>query len=771
MQPITSTDRPTTQEGYRYIGKAVEKVGAVERLTGKALFGADFFLPGMLYGKVLRSPYPHARLKGIDAAGALGCPGVKGVVTARDLPPLGEMGRAVEGEFPIALRDYRRLVLAHEKVLFDGHAVAAVAATSLEAAEDALGRIHVDYEPLPAVENAAQAVAADAPLLHEDLFTQTPGANASKPSNLARSWTWEQGVLEEGFRQAAIIVEGEYETAMAHQGYLEPQACLASSDPDGRITLWTCTGGIFNAQLLLSAILDIPQDALTVVAAEVGGSFGGKNYVYLEPLAILLARQTGRPVKMVMDRAEVLRGTGPNPPVRCRIKVGASRDGRLTGCAADVLLDVGAFPGVAGSSAPLASFVPYKLDNFKIDACEVVTNKPRVQGCRAPGGLQVSFAVETALDELAEGLGIDPLKLRLVNAVAEGDPMPNGQPHDRIGFKEILTRVAVHPSWTTPLQGPNRGRGLAVGFWPTSPRPASALVLVHLDGTVTVSSGQVDVAGVRTIMRQIVAEELQQPLDAVSVKVADTSTAPHTAPAGGNRSTYIMSAALQQACATVLEQMRGHAAAQMKIPLARVHYTEGKFRAKDNPGHVMSWSDVARLTVLSGAGPVVGQGTASNLPSLPTFAAHVADVEVDPETGQCQLLHYTCFQDVGRAINPLLVEGQLQGGAQQGVGWTLFESYHYQDGRLCNPNFLDYRMPSALDLPVIDPVIVEVPASAGPYGARGVGEVSIVPTAGAIANAVYRAAGVRLRKLPMTAEAIFRSLRQGPRAAGSAPTR
>ncbi|MBI2166482.1 MAG: xanthine dehydrogenase family protein molybdopterin-binding subunit [Chloroflexi bacterium] len=754
----------TGRKEPRYVGKRVIKADALEKVTGAALFGADARLPGMLHGKVLRSPHPHARIRAIDCGKALELEGVKAVVTVADLPPFEEAKAAFGGELMIDQVHLRKLTIAHDKALFEGHAIAAVAATSPEVAEAALELIQVDYELLPVVENALDAMKEGAPLLHEDLYTDTLGERPKAPSNIASIIEGGWGDVDKGFAEADVVLEKSYETQMVHQGYIEPQACLASVDADGNVTVWVSTQGTFNAQRQLSALLMIPLHKLNVVPLEIGGGFGGKIYVMLETLAILLARKSGRPVKMVMTRAEVFRGTGPGSPAYIDVKIGAKRDGHLTACYAKMILDAGAFPGSPVAGAFMVGFAPYKMPHFKQEGYDVVTNKPRVQAYRAPGGTAVAFAVESALDQVAEALGIDPLELRRINAVEEGDLMTSGQKYNRIGLKQLLERVAQHPAWTQPSSGPNRGRGLALGAWQGAVLTTTAQVIANTDGTVTVVTGQVDVTGTRTTIQQMTAELLELPLELVKVNVVDTHSAPYTDLSAGSRTTYTMSVALKNGCQDLVAHMKRLAADLLSHPESKVrpedvNYSNGRFwasRGSEQPS--VSWREVAERSRTRG--PLVGQGNSGRLPPAPTFAAHVADVEVDQETGKVRLLRYTCFQEVGKAINPQQVEGQMQGGAGQGIGWGLFEYYFYQQGKLLNPTFLDYRMPTALDLPMLDSVLVEVPASEGPFGARGVGEVPIVPPAAALANAIYRAVGVRMSRLPMTPENVYWALQE-----------
>jgi len=750
-----------TVQDRKYVGQRVEKSDALERVTGRAQYGADLYLSGMLFAKSLRSPYAHARIKKIDTSKAEQLDGVKAVITHKDLPTPSDSATSFGGELMIALKDLQKLTMAHEKALFDGHAVAAVAAISQDIADHAISLIEVEYEPLPPVGDVVSAMDENAALLHEDLYTKSLGEPTTKPSNVATYLEDGRGDIEQAWKDSDVVVEETYDTLMVHQGYLEPQACVARVDGDGTVNIWTSTQGTYNVQRQLSALLNLPQDKMIVTPMEIGGGFGGKIYTILEPLAILLSKKSGgAPVKMVMDRNEVFRGTGPGSPAHMTVKVGATKDGKLTGCHVRMLYDAGAFPGSPVAGATVVSFGPYKVDNLKMEAYDVVTNKPRVQAYRAPGGTPIGFAVESVMDMVAEKVGVDPLEFRKINAVVEGDLMTNNRPLNSIGLTEMLAEIEKHPAWTTPLEGPNRGRGLACGFWLGATLTSSSVMMVHADGTVTVTTGQVDVTGIRTTMKQMAAELLQVPLEDVNVRVVDTNSAPYTDLSAGSRSTWTQSIALERASVNVISQMKAHAAEHLKVEPAEVEYADRRFWVKSDPEQAVGWFDIARNSVRRGGGPVCGEGAVTRVQSAPTFGANVVDVEVDPGTGKVKLLKYTCFQDVGCAINPTLVEGQIQGGAVQGIGWSLYEYYHYDENAILrNPSLLDYRMPTALDLPMIETVLTEVPASEGPYGARGVGEVPIVPPPGAIANAIYQATGVRMTKLPMTPENVFWALK------------
>lgn len=744
------------------IGTNLPKVDAPERVTGKATFGADLNLPGMLWAKIVRSPYPHARIKKIDTSKASALPGVKAVITAHDFPLLEKGATApLVGEVSISLNAVREIAMASDKARYHGQAVAAVAAIDPFIADDAARLVEVEYEELPVVGDVLDAMKSDAPLVHEDLFTEEEGKRekSARPSNVATHMVYTRGDVEAGFREADVVLEETYRTQMVHQGYMEPQACAARVEPNGKVTVWTSTQGVFTVRTQLVELLRLPASQVKVVPMECGGGFGGKSLALFEPTVVVLAQKTGRPVKLVLSREEVLRATGPGSPTVITVKAGATREGKLTAMSAIMRYDAGAFPGSPVSRGLLVGLAPYKLENMWAEGFDVVTNKPRVQAYRAPGGTPAAFAVETLIDALAEAIGMDPLEFRAKNAVQQGDTFPLGMPINRIGLKEIIERVKTHSCWTTPLVGPNRGRGLALGFWIGGSFTSSAHVAINSDATAAVYVGAVDLTGTRTTILQMAAEELQMQPREIAVTVGDTDTAPFADVSGGSRITYTMSAAVHQACQDVIAQLKERAAEKLKVTTQEIEYGEKRLWVKNDPQKAISLKDLARESVALGRGPIVGKGSTTRMQPAPAYAAHVADVEVDPDTGKVKILRYTCFQDVGRAINPAQVEGQLQGGAVQGIGWALSEEYVFDKGILKNANLLDYRCPVALDLPMIDTVLIEVPASEGPYGIRGTGEVPIVPPGAALANAIYRATGVRLHELPMTPERVFWALR------------
>lgn len=743
---------------YRVIGTRPVRPDGYGKVTGRDVYGPDVHLPGMLYAKVLRSPYPHARIKSIDASRALSLPGVMAVVTGEDLPKIESTERISSGEESIEVRFMSALVLAREKVLYKGQPVAAVAATSLGVAEEALELIEVEYEPLPVVDDVLEAMKEDAPLLHGDLYTETLTGTGSRPSNIARHVQHRRGDVEKGMAEADVIVEREFRTQMVHQGYIEPTNSTAYYAPDGRVTIWTSTQGAWDIRSQVATILQIPEGNIKVIPMEIGGGFGGKFTAYLDPVVVLLSKKTGRPVKAVMTRSEVFQATGPSSGTYIRVKIGAKKDGRLVAAEAFLVYDAGAFPGSPVGAAAITGLSPHNIPNLKIDGYDVVTNRPRVKAYRAPGATPMAFAVETVLDEIAERLGMDPVDLRLINAVGPGDRMANGVQFPSIGFKELLQKVKEHPHYRAPLEGKYVGRGFAAGFWMNGSGISTVHLTFNTDGTVNLIEGSTDIGGTRAAMAQIVAEELGLEMHEVYPRVGDTESVGYNDGTGGSRTTYSTGVAVWRACQAAIEELKKRAARMLEVDADRIVFERGEFKVSGDSRSVNVREVIKNLERTGG--PFEATGVSGGLKMAPAFGASLVDLAVDPETGKVTILRWTQFQDVGKAIHPSYVEGQLQGGAVQGIGWALFEEYVFKDGRMQNPSFLDYRLPTALDLPMIDTCLIEVPASDGPYGVRGVGEVSIVSPPAAIANAIYRAVGVRLNELPMTSERIWRALAQ-----------
>jgi xanthine dehydrogenase molybdenum-binding subunit len=743
----------STQQ-YTVVGTRPIRHDGVDKVTGRAQYGADLQMAGLLYGHVLRSPHAHARIKRIDTSKAEKFPGVKAVVTAADFPETPE--RLVDlGEGDTPLSYARGNVLAGSKALYRGHAVAAVAAINVHVAEEAAGLIEVDYEVLPAVLTAPEAMQDGASILHEDLKTKEFGEQTGRVSNVSEHFRHTMGDVAAGFAEADVVIEREFNTATVHQGYIEPHNATALWNNDGRILVWCSTQGAFVVRDVTACLLDVPVSHVRVTPMEIGGGFGGKIPVYIEPVAALLSKKTGKPVKIVMSRKDVFEGTGPTPGSYLKVKIGARKDGRITAAQAYLAYEAGAYPGAMVGPGAMCVFAAYDIANVVIDGFDVVVNKPSTAAYRAPGATNAAFATETVVDEIAEKLGIDPLDFRLKNAAKEGTRRADGPKYRRVGCIEVLEAMKNHPHYSAPLGGPNRGRGVAIGFWFNIGLPSSCNISVTADGTVNLVEGSTDIGGTRTSIAMQAAEVLGIPAEDVRPTVVDTDSIGFTAVTGGSRTTFATGWAAYEAAQDVVRQMKERAAKLWETDAASVTLERGVFRAGEKS---MTFRELAAKIDQTG-GPVVGRGAVNPKGAGGSFSGNIVDVEVDPETGKVTILRFTAVQDVGKAIHPSYVEGQMQGGSAQGIGWALNEEYYMsRDGAMMNSSLLDYRMPTALDLPMINTVIVEVPNPGHPFGVRGVGEANIVPPPGAIANAIHHAAGVRMRRLPMNPPAIMEAI-------------
>ncbi|RMG37963.1 MAG: xanthine dehydrogenase family protein molybdopterin-binding subunit [Planctomycetota bacterium] len=751
------------QRKYRVLGTRPVRHDGVDKVTGRARYGADTHLPGMLYAAMLRSPHAHARIVSIDTSAAEAMPGVHAVVTREDFPDVSN--RIVElGEGAVNLGHLSQNVMARNKVLYKGHAVAAVAADSIHIAREAAQRIRVEYEILPPVLDVLEAMSDDAPVLNEDVRTEEfGGGTGDRPTNVAKHFHYEKGDVEAGFARAAVIVEREFRTATVHQGYIEPHAATALWNPDGHVTIWTCTQGSFTARQQTAELLGLPVSRVRVIPTEIGGGFGGKISVYLEPVAALLAKKSGRPVKLVMDRSEVLEGTGPTPGSYIRVKMGADRDGRITAAEAYLAYEAGAFPGSPINPGCMCIFACYDVPNGRIDGYDVCVNKPRTNAYRAPGATNAAFAAETVIDEICEQLGMDPLEFRLKNAAVEGTRRIDGVTYSRIGMKETVEAILNSEHYRSELKGPNRGRGVASGFWFNVGLKSTVVATVNPDGTVSLVEGSTDIGGTRTSVAMQLAETLGIAAEDVQPLVADTDSVGYTDVTGGSRVTFSTGIAAIEAAKDIQRQMCERAALIWDCPVDQVRYEDGRVVGPD--GQAFTFKELAALVPSTGE-PIVGRGTSGKANQGGAFATEVVDVEVDPDTGKVQILRFTVAQDAGCAVHPSYVEGQMQGGVVQGIGWALNEEYIYDDqGRMLNNTFLDYRIPTCYDVPMIDTIIVEVPDPNHPYGVRGVGEVPIVPPPAAIANAIYRAVGVRMDRLPMSPPRVLEKILQSRAAA------
>ena len=757
----------STQE-YNVVGTRPIRHDGVDKVTGRARYGADISLPGLLYGKVLRSPHPHARIRSIDPSRALALPGVKTVVTSADLPqPGGRLADQTEGAM-VNPKWLSNNCLAGEKALYKGHAVAAVAATSQHIAEQALELIDVDYEVLPFVTDVLDSMKEDAPLLHERLANVSdpnirPGGlrsddDTGKSSNVANHFVFELGDLDQGFSQADVIVEREFRTQSVHQGYIEPHTATASWGEDGDLTIWCSSQGQFNIRDQTALLLGIPVSNIRVIPMEIGGGFGGKTLVYLEPVASLLSKKTGQPVKVSMSRAEVFEGTGPTSGSYMKIKMGVNKEGKITAADATLAYEAGAYPGSPVNPGAQCMLGPYDIENGRIEAYDVLLNKPKTAAYRAPGAPAAAFAAETVIDEICEKLEMDPLEFRSINGAKEGTRRISGPRFPRIGYLETLEAAKNHQHYHAPLEGKNRGRGVASGFWFNGGGPSSATASVNSDGTVSLVEGSPDIGGTRTAVAMQLAEVLGIAAEDVRPNVGDTDSIGWTSMTGGSGVAFKTGWAAYEAALDVKQQLIQRASKIWDVPVEDVQFEDAVVSHKSDPELRLTFKQLAARLTATG-GPIVGRGNVSPAGVGGAFAVNIVDVEVDPETGKVQILRYTALQDAGKAVHPSYVEGQMQGGVVQGIGWALNEEYYFdQRGHMANSSFLDYRMPTSLDLPMIDTVIVEVANPGHPYGVRGVGEIPLVPPMAALANAIYDAVGIRMDKLPMSPGNVLETL-------------
>lgn len=749
-----ANDPSYTNQKFKVIGSRVKRPDGIDKVTGRAKYGADYNAPGQLVGLFLRSPHAHARIKSISTARAEKLSGVKAIITCDDLPDLtnGDSGA----------RDILENCMARGTALYDGHAVAAVAAIDEKTAKKALQLIKVTYEILPHVTDVDEALKPDAPVLHDYIYTTGVEPKPKVPSNLCNVSEFGHGDIEAGFAEADVIVEKSYKTEQTHQGYIEPHACVASVNPDGTGELWVTTQGHFTYRSVCANLLGMDVAKLKVTASEIGGGFGGKTHVWIEPVALALARKANRPVKAVMTREEVFRASGPTSSTSIDVKIGAKKDGTITAAFAALRYQGGAFPGPWALLGAMTSFACYHLTNVKTLGYDVVVNRPKVAAYRAPSAPMTAFAVESTVDLLAKKLRMNPLDLRIKNAAKEGTRASYGPVYGPIGIGPTLEAVKKHPHMRAKLKK-NQGRGMACGFWFNFGGQTCSDINIATDGSVTLTVGTIDVGGSRASLSLIAAEELGIPYEQVRANIADTASLGHNDMTEGSRGTFSSGMATIFAARQAIEVLRARAATTWGIAVEDVVWDSGHAKAtgkKHAKLKALSLAEIAAASPKTG-GPIAGHNESVPDNAGVSFASHICDVEVDPETGATRVIRYTVIQDAGKAIHPTYVEGQFQGGAAQGIGWALNEEYIYgDDGRLQNPGFLDYRIPVCSDLPFIDTQILEIPNPKHPYGVRGVGETSIVPPLAAIGNALSNAVGVRMDHVPMSPPRILKALEQ-----------
>ncbi|MEM9623451.1 MAG: xanthine dehydrogenase family protein molybdopterin-binding subunit [Pseudomonadota bacterium] len=747
-----TSDTSYTDQEFSLIGTRPIRPDGVDKVTGRARYGADASAPGQLVGLILRSPHAHAKIKSIDTAKAEKLAGVKAVLTAADLPDLTNGNRASY--------DVLENCMARDRALYDGHAVAAVAAIDEVTARKALKLIKVSYKKLPHVTDVDEAMKDNAPIVQPHV--RTAGGDPDKQTNIAQVSTFGHGDVEAGFAKADYIVEESFKTEQTHQGYIEPHACLATLGPDGQGELWVTTQGHYTFRNVCAELLGLEVAKLKVTSSEIGGGFGGKTHVWMEPVALALSRKANRPVKLVMSREEVFRASGPTSSTSVDVKLGATRDGRIVAATATLRYQDGAFPGIWGMLGAMTSFACYDLENVKSVGYDVLVNRPKVAAYRAPSAPMAAFGVESCVDLLAAKVGMDPVDFRLLNAAKEGTKASYGPPYGPIGIGPTLETVKKHPHMRARL-GKNQGRGMACGFWFNFGGQTCCDLNIGVDGTVNLTVGTVDVGGSRASLSLIAAEELGIPYESVKCTIGDTASLGHNDTTEGSRGTFSSGMATIFAARNAIEELKARAAQTWEINAKHVEWENGQAIAKgiehSNLGP-LTLEELARKSPTTG-GPIAGHNEVVADGAGVSFASHICDVEVDPETGSTKVLRYTVVQDAGKAIHPDYVEGQFQGGAVQGIGWALNEEYIYgKDGRLQNPGFLDYRIPVCSDLPFIDTEILEIPNPNHPYGIRGVGETSIVPPLAAIANAVSNAVGVRMRHIPMSPPRVLKAIKE-----------
>jgi CO/xanthine dehydrogenase Mo-binding subunit len=758
----------TTRE-VKGVGLSIPRPDGPEKVTGQVQYVADIKPKGMLHAKLLRSPHAHARIVKIDTSRAKTLPGVRAVLTARDIPELKRKAPT-----------RAHAVLAIDRVVFAGQPVAAVAADELAIAEEACDLIDVEYEVLPASVDPLKAMQVGAPpvadagteadtseaLAHSGVAAAKTEAAPTKAVNISQQAKLGRGDVAKAFAESDVIVEKTYRVPMVHQGYLEPHAVLAQWDSNGQLTLYSSTQGSFNTRSEVADVLHIEENRIKVIPVECGGGFGGKIRALCEPITAILARVTRRPVRYVMTRREELDAGMPAPQVIIKLKTGAKRDGTLMALDGETIIESGAYSGaVLTMSAVFVSSV-YQFPNFEVRAFEVLTHKPSIAAYRAPTAPQTFFAIDSQMDLMARELGVDSVEFRLRHLMKEGDPMANGQPWQSNGARQVLQRLAEHPLWKNRAEWKAKsgkdgrglcGTGLSVGGWIPGLQPTGATVRLNPDGSLQVLTGQVDIAGTNIALAQIAATAYGVDIDKVKITTGDTDTAPMTGLSAGSKTIYTVGTAVMQAAQDARRQTLEIAAKEMEAAIEDLEIEDGRVVVRGVPDKGVTLASIGKKgnLYMSKVPPVLGVAHPAFAVQAPAFAAQLARIEVDPDTGQLTLHDFVVVQDAGKAINPLGVEGQMQGGAVQSLGIALTEGMMYDEsGRLMNASLLDYRKLTAADLPNIETIIVEVPAPAGPFGARGVGEPPIVPAPAALANAIHDATGVRLTEAPLTPERI-----------------
>jgi CO/xanthine dehydrogenase Mo-binding subunit len=724
---------------FKVVGTRPVRPDGLDKVTGRARYGADMSLPGMIFGEIVRANHAHAKIISIDISAAEALPGVHAVITRADFPAQED-----------GMVDTLDHCMADGKVLYDGHAVAAVAASSKALARKAAALVKVEYEALPHVTDVDAAAAEGAPLVRE-----------GTTSNIVETHEFGHGDPDKGFAEADVIVERSFTTEATHQGYIEPHACVANMGSDGVADIWCCTQGHFMVRNTCAAIMGMSASQLRVTASEIGGGFGGKTSVYIEPTALALSKKAGRPVKIVMSREDVFRASGPTASSSIDVKIGAKKDGTIVAGHATLRYQGGAWGGSLVDMGAMAAFACYDIPNVKAVGHDVLANRPKLAAYRAPSAPMAAFAVESVVTELADELGLDPLDFRLKNCARAGTKSSYGPRYGEIGLEATLQAAKDHPHWSAPLPE-GQGRGVACGFWFNFGGQTSSSLNINEDGTVGLSVGTPDIGGSRAAMCQMAAEALGIPYEKVRAIVADTASLGYNDVTDGSRTTFASGLAVINSANQAVERLCERAAQTWDIPVEAVEWKDGAAHpAGANAGNFAPLS-LAEIAATSGStgGPIAGHSEINADGAGVSFGTHICDVEVDQETGRTTIKRYTVIQDAGKAIHPDYVEGQFQGGAAQGIGWALNEEYIYgEDGLLQNAGFLDYRIPVASDLPMIDTQILEIPNPGHPYGVRGVGETPIVPPLATVAHAIKESCGQRMTSIPMSPPKVLAALK------------
>jgi CO/xanthine dehydrogenase Mo-binding subunit len=743
-------DKSDSRTAETVLGKSYPRVDAADKVSGRAQYASDVYLPGMLMCKVLQSTRPHARILGIDTSRAAQLPGVRAVITGKDIPDVRFGAGAVKD----------RRVFALDKVRYIGEPLAAVAAVDEITALEALALIQVDYEDLPAVTDPIAALRPEAPLVHPDLPTYE-GYAASMGGNVCTVLDSARGDVDKAFAEADAVFEDTFRSQGINQGYLEPMACVANIDPSGRINVWTSTQGPYQVRASLADVLQRPMSRIRVIPMELGGGFGAKLRLCLEPYPVLLALKTGKPVKMIATREEVFTLSGFRLPTIVYLRTGVKQDGTIVAREAISIFDMGAYLGAGVQSGVSHVIGPYNIPNHRVRSYAVYTNKIWAGSYRASGVADVTFAVESHTDIMARQLGLDPWEFRMRNALKEGDVAIQGGKIPPNGLQQTLEAVKERMHWPSKSEASN-GVGLAVCQWRSGSGPSTASVSLLEDGTVSLLTGSVDISGTDTVLAQITAETLGVRMDDVVIARRDTDLAPFTGPSGGSRITYSQGKAAQMAAADARQKLMALAAQNLDVQPQMLSCAGGRIYVTEQPERGYTLGQLARMGLTSRTGPIMGTAALSVMPFAPVFNTQAVEVKVDKDTGTVRLLRFVQAQDVGTAINPMAVEGQIEGGAVQGIGRALSEEVVIREGELLNPSLTTYLMPLAVDMPAIENTLVEVPTDEGPFGARAVAEPPGFGPPAAIANAIADAVGVRLKELPLSAEKLLRALQGEP---------